>query len=241
MEAVVGGALSLLDSLFLQPLMLIYSAIFAWLPEEIGTGFRLIGFSIVLNLVLAPVYAQMERRSRQGRVVKQQVARDVARMKKHFRGRERYFYVRAVHRQHRYHPISDLLGSADLFVQILVFATVFRYLSGLDALAGTSFGPVADLSRPDALLGGVNLLPVLMTAINAGAVFSYVDDRGRRLQALALAAIFLVLLYGSPSGLVLYWTTNNLFSLIRNLVGRRLLSRLPARIMAPLSRLAAQQ
>lgn len=241
MEAIVGGALTLLDSLFLQPLMIIYAAVISWLPEAMGTGFRLIGFSIVLNLVLAPVYAQMERRSRQGRVLKQQVASDVARMKKHFRGRERYFYIRAVHRQHRYHPISDLLGSADLFVQILVFATVYRYLSGLEALAGASFGPIADLGRPDGLLGGVNVLPLLMTAINVGAVFSYVDDRGRRLQALALAAIFLVLLYRSPAGLVLYWTTNNLFSLIRNLVGRRVLSRLPPGITAPLSRLAAQR
>ena len=114
MEAIVGGALTLLDSLFLQPLMIIYAAVISWLPEAMGTGFRLIGFSIVLNLVLAPVYAQMERRSRQGRVLKQQVASDVARMKKHFRGRERYFYIRAVYRQHRYHPISATIRNGTL-------------------------------------------------------------------------------------------------------------------------------
>jgi membrane protein insertase Oxa1/YidC/SpoIIIJ len=105
-------------------------------------------------------------------------------------------------------------------VQILVFVTVFHFLSGLGALAGASFGPIADLSRPDRLLGGVNLLPLLMTAINAASVFAYVDDRSKRMQALALAAVFLLLLYGSASGLVLYWTMNNLFSLVRNLVAR---------------------
>jgi membrane protein insertase Oxa1/YidC/SpoIIIJ len=32
-----------------------------------------------------------------------------------------------------------------------------------------------------------------------------------------MALIFLVLLYNSPSGLVLYWTCNNIFSLGKNL------------------------
>jgi membrane protein insertase Oxa1/YidC/SpoIIIJ len=118
---------------------------------------------------------------------------------------------------------------------------VYRYLSGLQDLTGQAFGPIADLSRADGLLGGANLLPLLMTAINAAAVFSYVEDRAKRLQALALAAIFLVLLYGSPAGLVLYWTTNNLFSLLRNLVTRAVLPRLPAWFTAPLAQLVQQR
>jgi membrane protein insertase Oxa1/YidC/SpoIIIJ len=233
--------LELLDTLFLQPLMLIYGFVFALLPDWLGTGGRLIAFGVIVNLVLLPVYSQMEQRSRAGRAVKEQVAREVARMKAHFRGRERYFYIRAVYRQYRYHPISELLGSADLFVQILVFATVYRFLSSLDALGGQSFGPIADLSRPDMLLGGVNLLPFLMTAINSAAVFAYVENRTRRMQALALAGIFLVLLYSSASGLVLYWTTNNLFSLVRNLAQRRMVPRIRERLRQSLSHVLLQR
>lgn len=214
--------LGLLDALFLQPLMLIYATVFAALPEAIGAGFRIVLFSILINLVLLPIYAQMEQRSAAARIVKRRVAAEVARMKKHFKGRERYFYIRAVYRQHGYHPSSELFGSSDLFVQILVFATVFRFLSGLDALSGQSFGPIADLAREDGLLGGVNLLPFVMTAINALAVFAYVDDRGKRIQAVGLAILFLVLLYRSPSGLVLYWTMNNLISLVRTIAMRRI-------------------
>lgn len=220
--------LDLLDALFLQPLMQIYATVFAALPEGIGAGFRIVLFSVLLNLVLLPVYAQMERRSAASRIVKQRVAADVARMKKHFKGRERYFYIRAVYRQHGYHPSSELFGSSDLFVQILVFATVFRFLSDLDALSGQSFGPIADLALEDGLLGGVNLLPFVMTAINALAVFAYVDDRSKRIQALGLAVLFLVLLYRSPSGLVLYWTMNNLISLFRTIAMRHVEVRISA-------------
>jgi len=215
--------LDVLERVFIEPLMLIYAFIYH-LPKRwiVDPGVQLILFSVVLNLLLMPLYRQMEQRSAATREIRQRVASEVARMKRHFRGRERYFYIRAVYRNYKYHPISELLGSADLLVQIVVFFTVFHYLSGLEAVVGQSFGPIADLSRPDGLLGGVNLLPLLMTAINAASVYYYIDDRGKRLQAWALAVVFLVLLYASPAALVLYWTTNNLFSLIRNIVVRRM-------------------
>ena len=37
---------------------------------------------------------------------------------------------------------------------------------------------------------------------------------------IAIATVFLVLLYNSPSGLVFYWTLNNLFSLGKNIAGK---------------------
>jgi membrane protein insertase Oxa1/YidC/SpoIIIJ len=211
--------IELLQGLFVEPLMRIYGMIFAALPHGLGTGGRIVAFSVILNLILMPLYQQMEKRSRGTRALRQKVTQDVERMQRHFKGRERYFYIRAVYRQYGYHPLSHALGSADLAVQVVVFFTVFHFLSGLQALSGASFGPLHDLSRPDGLLGGVNLLPFVMTAVNIGATFAYTPERSRRVQALLLAGLFLVLLYNSPSGLVLYWTTNNLFSLVRNAVG----------------------
>jgi membrane protein insertase Oxa1/YidC/SpoIIIJ len=110
---------------------------------------------------------------------------------------------------------------------------ITRFLSSLGALKGASFGPIADLGAADGLLGGINLLPIVMTAINAASIFAYSSDRTRRQQALALAALFLALLYASPSGLVLYWTTNNLFSYLRNITGQRLMQRIPANWKLP--------
>lgn len=231
----------LLDALFFDPLTRIYSGVFEAIPDVWGTGTRLVLFSVIVNLVLLPIYVEMERASRRLRERRTGVDRDVARMRRFFRGRERYFYVRAVYRQHGYHPIAALFGSGDLFIQILVFATVFRYLSGLQALRGESYGPIADLSLPDGLLGGANFLPLLMTGINVASAFVYVEERGKRLQALALAALFLVLLFDSPAGLVLYWTANNLFSLVRNLVARRVVARIPQSLRQRLTALAEQR
>lgn len=209
-----------IDTVLVAPLSRIYSLTFEALPAGLGLGPRIVLFGIVVNLALLPVYLEMERSSRKLREVRDRVASDVARMKRHFRGRERYFYIRAVHRQHGYHPLSALLGSGDLLIQVVVFATVYGFLSDHPALSGVSFGPIADLGGQDRLLGGVNLLPLIMTGFNLASVLVYAEQRIRRNQGLILAILFLVLLYGSPSGLVLYWTTNNVFSLVRNLAVR---------------------
>lgn len=235
--------LDVLDHLFVQPLLLMYSFVYH-LPEywiDGNPGLQLLVFSVLLNLALLPLYRQMEQRSAAARAVRELVAREVARMKRHFHGRERYFYIRAVHRNYRYHPISEVLGSADLLVQMLVFITVYRYVSGLEEIVGQAYGPIADLSRPDGLLAGANLLPLLMTVINAASVFYYVDDRGKRLQGWLLAAIFLALLYQSAAALVLYWTANNTFSLVRNLLRLRMGSHGLESLMPTFARLGAQR
>ena len=231
----------ILDILFLQPLLAIYAFLFEEWMAWMAPGPRLIAFAVLINLVLMPVYRQMEERSGGVRARRGAVARDVARMKRHFGGRELYFYIRAVHRQHGYRPVAELFGSGDLLLQILVFATVYAYLSGVDVLVGQGFGPIGDLSRPDGLLGGINIMPFVMTAVNVAAVAAYAGEPARRLQAFTLALLFLVLLYASPSGLVVYWTANNVFSLVRSLVQRRLHGRLPPRLCAAIDALKAQR
>jgi hypothetical protein len=57
-----------------------------------------------------------------------------------------------------------------------------------------------------------------MTLINcaAGAVYTKGLPVKEKVQIYGMALVFLVLLYNSPAGLVLYWTMNNVFSLVKN-------------------------
>lgn len=212
---------SFFEHLFVAPLMVLYESVYLYLVSMTGSfGWGLVLFSIVLNFALLPVYLQMERLGRAAVAVRAKMDEEVKRMKRHFRGRERYFYVRAVHRQFGYHPISAVLNSGELYLQVLIFASVFHYLSNVPELVGASFIGISDLSKPDALLFGINVLPILMTAANVASAIVYGSDKKRRRQAYALAGLFLILLYNSPSGLVLYWACNNVISLMRNAVGR---------------------
>ena len=216
--------MALLETLTLQPLMVIYRALLD-LPMHMGlnwgVGERIMAFSVMLNLLLHSLYRQMEAGARKGREQRERMDKELRRMKTHFKGRERYFYVRAVHRQFHHHPIQSLLTSNELFLQLLIFASVYHFLAQPGLLDGMSFGRIDNLGKPDGLLAGINLLPLLMTGINAISVLYYIKDSGQRTQALALALGFLVLLYASPAGLVLYWTMNNFWSLLRNMLTRR--------------------
>ncbi len=232
--------LALFDSIFLQPLTAIYATLFSAVPGIFGVAGQIVGFAIVINALLAPVYWQMELRSATAHALRQRVVQDVQRMRKYFKGRELYFYTRAVHRQHGYRPISQVLGSSELLLQIVVFFTVFRFLSSSESLVGASFGPLTDLSRPDQLVAGVNVLPLLMTLVNVASVAAYSADSARRWQGAALAVVFLVLLYNSPAGLVLYWITNNVFSLARSLVRNAIAARPPGQFRKQLCALRTQ-
>lgn len=70
----------------------------------------------------------------------------------------------------------------------------------------------------------INLLPIVMTVISLLSVGVYAKDlvNSEKIQLFILPVIFLILLYNSPSGLVLYWTLNNLFSVGKNYVLRTL-------------------
>jgi hypothetical protein len=156
------------------------------------------------------------------RDIQKRLAPKIAKIKTFSKGDEQYMLLSAYYRQNHYHPVYALRSSIGLLIQIPFFIAAYSYLSHLELLNGSSFLFIADLGKPDKLLpiaDGINLLPVLMTLINitAGAVYTRGFGLKDKVQLYGIAVVFLILLYNSPSGLVLYWTLNNVFSLFKNI------------------------
>ena len=190
------------------------------------TGTVLIGLSVFVFLITAPMYQRAEEM--QKKIILQQ--KKMEKWEKHiyatFHGDERLLLRSAYYRINNYRQIDILWSIAPLLLQIPFFMAAYVYLSGSWLLQGQSFMGIADLATPDNLLniGGyqVHFLPVLMTLINICSALIYHKDSTwkERLQSIALAFFFLVALYNSPAGLVFYWLTNNILSLLRNLFHR---------------------
>ena len=131
--------------------------------------------------------------------------------------------LQAYYRQNNYKPTDALKGSVSLLLEIPFFIAAYQFLSHLEILKGVSLGAIADLSRPDRMLviGGfaINLLPIIMTSVNIISSFLYLKGfpTKTKIQLYGMALFFLVFLYNSPSGLVFYWTLNNVFSLIKTI------------------------
>jgi hypothetical protein len=112
-----------------------------------------------------------------------------------------------------------------LLLQIPFFIAAYQFLSRTSMLSGVSFLFLKNLNAPDGLLAlpglpAFNFMPLLMTAVNIASSLIYTKGLGKRerIQLFGMALVFLILLFDSPSGLVLYWTMNNVYSLVKNAV-----------------------
>jgi len=214
-----------LYNLLIGPLELFFEVVYSVANRHIqNPGLSIIVLSLAMNFLVLPLYKRADAVQAAQREQEQKLAGWVAHIKKTFKGDERFMILQTYYRQNNYKPYYSLRGSVSLLLEIPFFIAAYNFLSGLELLNGVSFGPIADLGQPDGLLkiGGVaiNVLPILMTAINfvSGAIYTKGMSKSSKIQLYGMALIFLVFLYQSPSGLVFYWTLNNVFSVLKNIV-----------------------
>lgn len=186
-------------------------------------GLSIIILSITVNTICLPMYCVAEQWQEKERAIQKRLKSKIHDIKTVFKGDERYMILSAYYRQNHYHPVYALRSMVALLIQLPFFIAAYKLLSGLPVLRNASFWFLQDLGSPDRLLDisgmSINLLPILMTVINLAASAVYVKGLAvkEKIQLYGMAAVFLVLLYNSPSGLVLYWTLNNIFSLVKNI------------------------
>ena len=185
-------------------------------------GISVIGVSIAVSVLCLPLYIVAEHWQSVQRDIEKKLEPGITRIKAVFKGDEQYMILSAFYKENRYHPLMALRSSFGLLIQVPFFMAAYSFLSNLPVLRGYSFLFIRDMGAPDSLfqVGSftVNILPIAMTAINiiAGAIYTKGFKFKDKLTIYGMALIFLVILYNSPSGLVLYWTMNNVFSLVKN-------------------------
>ena len=214
--------LGILETIFIGPLKLLFEMIFQIANEFIRhPGVSIIFLSLAMNTLVLPLYKRADAMQEEARDTENRLSRGVNHIKRVFSGDERMMITQAYYRQNNYKPTDALHGSVSLLLEIPFFMAAYQFLSNLEILNRVSLGPIRDLAKPDGLIviGSLtlNLLPILMTLINviSSAIYLKGFPMKTKIQLYAMAAFFLVFLYTSPSGLVFYWTLNNLFSLVK--------------------------
>ena len=214
---------SFLYKLIIGPLTLLFDVIYSTIYYiTFNNGISIIILSLAVNFLILPLYRRADALQEEERLRNEHLSHGVKHIKNVFKGDERFMMLQTYYRQNDYKPYYALSGSLSLLLEIPFFIAAYNYLSNLDLLNKSAFGPIHDLGQPDGLLHiaghAINLLPILMTAINiiSGIIYTKGMPLKSKMQLYGMALIFLVFLYSSPSGLVFYWTLNNLFSLVKN-------------------------
>lgn len=211
-------------SLIVAPIEMIVDWVFAFFTRHFvspGVIGAVAGVSLVINFLALPLYNVADSLQAKERRIAKSLEPRIKRIKKAFKGDERFMMLQTYYRENGYNPLFALRSSLSILIEIPFFIAAYHYLSHAEELKGVSFWIFKDLGSPDSLFTAgnfsVNVLPVLMTAINlvSGAVYSKDTTSRERIQIFVLAAVFLALLYNSPAGLVIYWILNNLFSLAK--------------------------
>ena len=217
----------MLYQLLIYPIELLVQIFYTFFLLFLGNpGFAIVGVSFAVTLFTLPLYNIAEKWQQKERDIRLDMQPKIDKIKAVFKGDERYMILSAYYRQQHYHPVFALRSSLSLLIQVPFFIAAYHFLSELTSLQGVSFYGIKDLSKPDVLLAvgplHLNLLPILMTLINitAGIVYTRGFPRKEKIQLYAMALLFLILLYNSPAGLVLYWTLNNIFSLIKHCLNK---------------------
>lgn len=216
--------LNALFNIIIAPIIQILEFFFTLFFEITNNhGLAVIGLSIVVTLCTLPLYMVAEQWQEKEREIQENLKPGTKRIKKFFKGDEQYMILTTFYKQNHYHPLMALRSSFSLLIQIPFFIAAYTFLSHLEALKGVSFLFIKDFGNPDATfkIGSfyINVLPIAMTLINciSGALYSKGHGINEKIQIFGCAAVFLLLLYNSPAGLVVYWTMNNIFSLVKNI------------------------
>ena len=204
-----------------------------WLVQLLGSsGFAIILLSLSVKILMSPLTYVADRWQQDVNRTQSLLKPQLDEIKAKFKGEDAHERTLAVYREHSVHPLYTFKSLAGFLIQIPVFIAAFDMLGENFALDGAAFLWIADLAKPDRWISlpwaipffgaHLNLLPFLMTALTLLAAWSQRDaslsadlqqQQARRLYLMAGA--FFVLLYTFPAGMVLYWTSSNLFHLIK--------------------------
>lgn len=128
------------------------------------------------------------------------------------------------------HKVNPMGGCLPVLIQMPVFIGFFYMIRTAIELRGASFLWIPDLSKPDTLffIPGTsfpfNLLPLLMGATMLWQSHLTPPSPGmdpmQQKMMRYMPLMFLVILYNYSSGLALYWTVNNLLSILQTKLTR---------------------
>lgn len=200
--------------LILSPIIWLLGIVLDFYISVIGSvGVSILFLSFTFTLLLVPLRKRAQEIETRISDRIAAVNMEVLELKKEMKGEKLFLATEKIYGKHGYHPIQSILQGAGFFVMLPILVSAIFLLSDSTLLKGESFLFINDLSAPDGLLFSINLLPIVMSGITIiDARLRFHHDAGARYKFYAIALVLLVLVYGMPSGLVLYWTGSNILS-----------------------------
>ena len=205
------GFLSFISKLLLSFMYAIHALIPSW-------GGAIVVMTICIKLLFWPLTAQASRSQKR----MASIQAPMAELKEKYKDNPQKMQQETL-KLFREHQVNPVAGCLPMLVQMPIFLGLFYMLRSASELRHESFLWVADLSRPDTMfeIAGfpVNILPLIMGVtmflqMSMMPVSPTADPAQQKIFKF-LPFVFLVFLYNFSSGLVLYWTVQNVLTIVQ--------------------------
>jgi YidC/Oxa1 family membrane protein insertase len=187
---------------------------------RLGYGWTIVLITVIIKVLFWPLTAASTRSMKRMQVL----APEMKALKEKYKDDMQKF-TQKQWELYRKHKVSPMSGCLPMAIQMPVFIGFFTMIRSAIELRGARFLWIADLSKPDTLfmIPGThfpfNLLPLLM----GGSMLwqSHLTppspgmDPAQAKMMRYMPLMFLVFLYTYSSGLALYWTVNNVLTVVQ--------------------------
>lgn len=205
-------------SYFLSPLIQLYKLIHSFIFSLITfSDISVILLSIASFILLIPLL-------RRARVSENKFSEKIAKVNyslesvpTDLKGELRFNRIEQIYRDHSYHPIENIKMGLSFIVILPFFVSAYIFFQqNLDIFQNQGFF-FQDLSSPDNLILGFNILPLVIFLINLiDANFKYKQQKSMKSSYLLTSFLICFLIYNMPLCMTLYWATNSILSFSSN-------------------------
>ena len=213
------GIFDFISHILLQVLELAHKIVRNW-------GWAIIILSVLIYLILYPLTLKQMRSMKEMQVLQPKIQELQKAHKDNPQKLNRE--IMGLYREHKVNPLG---GCLPLLLQMPIFFALYQVLSRAVALKGARFLWIKDLSSPDRLFTLPTALPIIGNEINILPILMMIgmflqqkkstmqtatkeQAEQQKIMLILFPLMFGFIFYHMPSGLVLYWFTNSVLTLI---------------------------
>lgn len=185
-------------------------------------GWSLVIFSILTKIVFMP----LTMKSTESMKKMQQLTPKLNELKDKYKNNQEQFNKEMM-KLYRDHKVNPLGGCLPMLLQMPFFIALYSALiNSLDLWQAPFTLWMKDLSMPDTVASvfgyNLNILPILMTVTTyLMQKLSSVDTAGnqqQKMMMMMMPVMMIFIFWNMPSGLVLYWTLQNIFQIAHQVI-----------------------
>ncbi len=228
----------------LQPLIDVFEPVLVGLHDALGSwGMAIVALTVIIRALLLPLAVKQYRSMR----ALADLAPEMKRLQDRYRD-DKQRQQQAMMQFYRDNKVNPAASCLPLVAQIPVFLALFYLLqddlkvricgeTGERACDQVQPGSADFLFIPDLTAEPTGVVLVVLIALYVGSqllsslLMATTQDRTQKLIFMALPFVFIPVIINFPSGLLVYWITTNLWTIVQQYALRKIVG--PPRMPAP--------